>query len=69
MRRERYQPRSAATSRPSRPAIASRSINGVTSAFTSVFGVATTTAPIVVSSFDPGAPTTIGFATARYVRR
>ncbi len=48
MRRDRYHPRSAATSNPSKPESASRSIKGDTSAFTSVFGVATTTAPIVV---------------------
>ncbi len=68
MRRERYHASIAATSNPSSPAIARRLINGATSAFTSVFGVATTIAPIVVASFVPGLLTTIGLATARYTR-
>src|SRR4051794_36967929 len=68
MRRERYQASMAAISRPSRPAIARRSINGVTIELTSVFRVATMIAPIGVWSFDFGGPSRIGYATATYVR-
>src|SRR5205085_11132820 len=69
MRGERYRASTGAIGSPNEPAIARRSINGVTSAFTSVFRVATMIAPIGVGFFAFCGPSRIGYATARYLPR